>query len=228
MIPIMTKDSVVSKKIARALGSAMWMYDLTGGWRIGGSTSDLRPRQPPTTSRPTDVEQLSAGYLYFDAGADDARLTPDDRPHRGRRGAVLVNRCAVVDRHRRSDGRASASSSTRRDRFESGRASSSNAAGVWADEVRALDEGADPDSIRPAKGVHITVPWDEDPQRHRGDHPGPRRQAQPVPRAVGRLADGTFRHTYVGTTDTDYDGPLDDPQCDATISTTCSRRSTRR
>jgi glycerol-3-phosphate dehydrogenase len=35
MIPIMTKDSVVSKKIARALGSAMWMYDLTGGWRIG-------------------------------------------------------------------------------------------------------------------------------------------------------------------------------------------------
>ncbi|NJK45056.1 MAG: hypothetical protein HC933_12905 [Pleurocapsa sp. SU_196_0] len=25
--------------------------------------------------------------------------------------------------------------------------------------------------------------------------------------------DGTFRHTYVGTTDTDYTGPLDDPQC---------------
>ena len=36
-----------------------------------------------------------------------------------------------------------------------------NAAGVWADEVRALDEGADPDSIRPAKGVHITVPWEK-------------------------------------------------------------------
>jgi glycerol-3-phosphate dehydrogenase len=35
MIPILTKDGVVSKKIARALGSAMWMYDLTGGWRIG-------------------------------------------------------------------------------------------------------------------------------------------------------------------------------------------------
>ena len=35
MIPILTKDGVVSKKIARALGSALWMYDLTGGWRIG-------------------------------------------------------------------------------------------------------------------------------------------------------------------------------------------------
>ena len=35
MIPILTKDGVVSRKIARAMGSAMWMYDLTGGWRIG-------------------------------------------------------------------------------------------------------------------------------------------------------------------------------------------------
>ena len=34
-----------------------------------------------------------------------------------------------------------------------------NAGGVWADDVRALDEGSHPDSIRPAKGVHITVPW---------------------------------------------------------------------
>ncbi len=29
----------------------------------------------------------------------------------------------------------------------------------------------------------------------------------------GANGDGTFRHTYVGTTDTDYSGPLDDPQC---------------
>src|SRR6202035_2996940 len=33
-----------------------------------------------------------------------------------------------------------------------------NAAGVWADDVRALDEGVHPDSIRPAKGIHVTVP----------------------------------------------------------------------
>ena len=35
MIPILTKDGVVSRKIARVLGTSMWMYDLTGGWRIG-------------------------------------------------------------------------------------------------------------------------------------------------------------------------------------------------
>jgi glycerol-3-phosphate dehydrogenase len=32
---------------------------------------------------------------------------------------------------------------------------------VWADEVRALEDGTNPDSIRPAKGIHITVPWEK-------------------------------------------------------------------
>ena len=31
LLPILTKDGVVSRKIARALGSALWMYDITGG-----------------------------------------------------------------------------------------------------------------------------------------------------------------------------------------------------
>ena len=35
MIPILTKDGVIPRRVARALGSAMWMYDLTGGFRIG-------------------------------------------------------------------------------------------------------------------------------------------------------------------------------------------------
>jgi len=30
MIPILKRDGVVSRKIARALGTALWMYDLTG------------------------------------------------------------------------------------------------------------------------------------------------------------------------------------------------------
>src|SRR5690606_23659601 len=35
MIPVLTKDGLVPRKIARAMGSLLWMYDLTGGWRIG-------------------------------------------------------------------------------------------------------------------------------------------------------------------------------------------------
>ena len=53
-----------------------------------------------------------------------------------------------------------------------------NATGVWADDVRALDEGAHPRSIRPAKGIHVTVPGGRLPARHRRRHPGP--QGPPV------------------------------------------------
>ncbi len=81
-----------------------------------------------------------------------------------------------------------------------------NAAGVWADEIRALDEGADPDTLRPAKGIHITLPWAKVQADIAAVIPVPkdRRSLFVVP--WGELV-------YVGTTDTDYDGPLDDPQC---------------
>src|SRR5207249_2662164 len=35
LIPVLTKDGVISRRLARALGGALWMYDLTGGLRIG-------------------------------------------------------------------------------------------------------------------------------------------------------------------------------------------------
>jgi glycerol-3-phosphate dehydrogenase len=86
-----------------------------------------------------------------------------------------------------------------------------NATGVWSDDVRALDEGTHPSSIRPAKGVHITVPWSLVQNRIAVVIPVPkdRRSVFVVPWG-GEGGDHEF--TYIGTTDTDYDGPVDDPQ----------------
>ena len=81
-----------------------------------------------------------------------------------------------------------------------------NATGVWSDDIRAFDEGTHPNSIRPAKGIHITVPW----EKVRNDIAA----IVPVPkdkRSIFVVPWGDF--TYIGTTDTDYDGPLDDPEC---------------
>ena len=81
-----------------------------------------------------------------------------------------------------------------------------NATGVWVDQLRAMDEGHDPDMIRPAKGMHIAVPWD----RVRNDVA----VILPVPkdkRSIFVVRQDDL--CYIGTTDTDYDGPLDDPQC---------------
>ncbi|NND74370.1 MAG: glycerol-3-phosphate dehydrogenase/oxidase [Ilumatobacter sp.] len=214
MIPIMTKDSVVSRKIARALGAAMWMYDLTGGWRIGRMHKRLSATDAARHFPTTQTERLSSAYLYFDAGADDARLVVSIARTAARHGAVLVNRCEVVDITTDAAGAASgAIVAADGEQFPVAAHMVVNAAGVWSDAVRALDEGIDPESIRPAKGVHITIPW----AKVRNDIaviiPVKRDKRSLFLVPWGEQADGTFSHTYVGTTDTDYDGPLDTPQC---------------
>ena len=220
MIPILSKDGVVSKKVAKALGSAMWMYDLTGGWRIGKLHQRISAEQAAAHFPTTHLDKLSAGYLYFDAAADDARLALTVARTAAERGAVVVNRCAVVDvtLHESGDHAGQARGVTVEAdgaTFHVAARCIVNAAGVWSDEVRALDENEHPDSIRPAKGVHITVPWD----RIRVDIAviipvrADRRSLFLVP--WGPRPDGTFEHVYIGTTDTDYEGPLDDPQCTA-------------
>ena len=128
--------------------------------------------------------------------------------NRGRVGRLHEGRRRRGHRRHRRRGRPAASTSAA--------AVVVNAAGVWADErPRAGRRSAIPTRIRPAKGVHITVPW----QKVRNDIavvipvPGDKRSLFVVP--WGERPDGTFEHTYVGTTDTDYDGPLDDPPCTA-------------
>ena len=221
MIPILTKDGVVSKKVAKALGSAMWMYDLTGGWRIGKLHKRVSASQAAAHFPTTYLDKLSAGYLYFDAAADDARLALTVARTAAEHGAVVVNRCSVVDVTLDPDtGQANgvivtANTGGNAERIHVAARCIVNAAGVWADEIRSLDESTHPDSIRPAKGVHITVPWDKIrvdiaviiPVR------ADRRSLFVVP--WGPRPDGSFEHVYIGTTDTDYDGPLAHPQCTA-------------
>lgn len=216
MIPILTKDGVVSKKVAKALGSAMWMYDVTGGWRIGKFHKRLGGERAAAHFPSAHLDKLSAGYVYYDAGADDARLTLTVARTAADHGAVVVNRCGVVGITTDDDGQAiGAMVSVDGDTFAVTARCIVNAAGVWADEVRALDEGSDPDSIRPAKGVHVTIPW----AKVRNDIAviipvrADKRSLFLVP--WGEEPDGTFRHVYVGTTDTDDGGSLDDPQCNA-------------
>jgi glycerol-3-phosphate dehydrogenase len=209
LIPLFTRDGLISRKLARAMGSAMWMYDLTGGLRIGKLhrriDTDEAIAHMPTLRR----DRLAGSYLYYDAQADDARLTLTiARTAAIDHGAVVVNRARVVD-VTTADGRVSGAVVRADDReIEVRAAAVVNAAGVWSDEIRKLDEGVDPNSLRPAKGVHITVPW----HLVRNDIAA----VIPVPndkRSVFVVPWGDL--TYVGTTDTDYAGPLDDPPCTA-------------
>ena len=35
LLPVLKRDGLINRRVARAMGTAMWMYDVTGGWRIG-------------------------------------------------------------------------------------------------------------------------------------------------------------------------------------------------
>ena len=216
MIPVMTRDGVVSRKIARALGSALWMYDLTGGWRVGRLHRRLRADKALTHMPTMNAEKLSSAYLYFDAEADDARLTLALAQSAVDRGAVVVNYCGVTALRKDGNSNALSGASIRThegEEFDVNAHVVVNATGVWGDALRRMDEGGDSTTIRPAKGIHITVPW----ELVRNDIavvipvPGDKRSLFVVPHMPN--GDGTYRYTYVGTTDTDYRGSIDDPQC---------------
>lgn len=193
MIPILTKDGVVSRKIARALGSALWMYDATGGVRIGRLHRRLRKKRAAAYMPTMPTERLASAYVYYDAQADDARLCISLARTAAAHGAVLANRCTYTGGAVTADDRT----------FTVNASVIVDATGVWSTAV----------PTRPAKGVHVTVPWDKVRNEIAVVIPVPKDKRSLFVVPWGPRPDGTFTHTYVGTTDTDYDGPLDDPQC---------------
>jgi len=218
LIPMFGSGGVIPAKISRLLGSAMWGYDLTGGWRVGKRHERLDFDQALALMPTLPPDRLVSAYLYYDAAADDSRLVVTVlRTAVLEFGAACANHVRAVGLRKDEQGVVDGvdvevldpgSGTGGSERFTISTRAVVNASGVWSDQVRTLDEGADPDSIRPAKGIHITVPW----SRVRNQVAA----VVPVPgdkRSVFVIPNGDL--TYIGTTDTDYDGPVDDPQCSA-------------
>ncbi|MBV8463510.1 MAG: glycerol-3-phosphate dehydrogenase/oxidase, partial [Acidimicrobiales bacterium] len=209
LIPLFGKAGVVNRSVARAYRSALWLYDLTGGWRIGRRHQRVTREQALEHLPTLRADQLVAGFLYWDARTDDARLTLCVlRTAALDYGAVAVNHTRVEALVHGADGHVTGArvAPEGADPFDVRARVVVNAAGVWADQVRTLDEGTDPGSLRPAKGVHVTVPADAFPCDI----------AAVIPvRGDGRsiFVVSWGEQVYLGTTDTAYQGPLDDPSC---------------
>jgi glycerol-3-phosphate dehydrogenase len=214
LLPVFTKDGLLPGKLARLLGATMWAYDLTGGLRIGKLHKRIGQEEALALMPTLPAERLAASYVYYDARADDARLTLTVARTAADYGAAVANYARLEGLTKDPRGhvvRARVAAGS--ERFYVSARTIVNATGVWADDVRAIDEGAHPNSIRPAKGIHITVPWTLVRNKIAVVVPVPkdRRSVFVVP--WGERGNGEFAFTYIGTTDTDYDGPLDDPQC---------------
>ena len=215
LLPVFTKDGLLPRRLARVLGTTMWMYDLTGGVRIGKLHKRVSKEDALRYMPTLHADNIAASYVYYDACADDARLTLTIAKTAAQHGATVANYASVVGLTKDASGKLTgARIAADGAEIDVRTRSVVNATGVWADEMRTLDEARHQSTIRPAKGIHITVPWSLVRNEIAAVIPVPkdRRSVFVVPWGG---EGGPHRFTYIGTTDTDYDGPLDDPQITA-------------
>jgi glycerol-3-phosphate dehydrogenase len=223
LIPLFGKGGVIDKSLVRGYEVALWMYDLTGGWRIGKRHKRVDAAEVTAHLPTLRTDRLVSGFLYYDARTDDARLTlAVARSAVLDHGAVAANYAPVVEILRGPGGRVTGAVVQPVDPPSASGAGSDataptappievraktvvNAAGIWADEVRSLDDPSTTPTLRPAKGIHLAVPQNKLPCDIaavipvRGDG-----------RSVFVIPWGD--QVYIGTTDTDYSGPVDDPR----------------
>lgn len=143
---------------------------------------------------------LTGAALYYDAWADDARITFENVLDAALHGAAVANYGAVQSLSK-SDGRLRAAGV--RDlvggrSFELRARAFVNAAGPWVDDLRRMDDPDAAPSVRLTKGVHLVFPIERLPVR----------ESLVLTTGDGRIV---FvmphdRYVLVGTTDTDYAG----------------------
>lgn len=203
MIPILGKDGAANALLSKVYSTVLRLYDLTGGVRIGHRYKRLSKDEAFAHLPTLRPDRLASAFLYWDARADDARLTLTIARTAADHGAVILNYAPVaslVSEGGKIGGAVLEDGTTIRASVVV------NATGVWADKIQKLDATATPITIRPAKGVHVTVPKDLVPVDIAVvlNVPGDRRSIFVIPWGD---------YVYLGTTDTDYDGPIENPRC---------------
>src|SRR6478672_2947786 len=91
LLPVFTRDGILPRRLARLLGTTMWAYDLTGGLRIGKLHKRVSKEEALEYMPTLPVDNVAASYIYYDAQADDARLTLTVALTAADHGAVLAN-----------------------------------------------------------------------------------------------------------------------------------------
>jgi len=188
------------------LRAGMLLYDALSLFRNAQNHRWLRPsevqRREPLVAR---RGLLSAGR-YYDAQVNDARLTLMTAKSAHLHGAVMANYARVVGLMK-TGGRivgAHVLDETSGQEVEVRARVIVNATGIWTDDVLELDEWSKHPMIRPTKGIHLLIPQAQLHSQHAVIFSVPQDR-----RHIFLIPWGDF--TLIGTTDTDYEGDLDNP-----------------
>lgn len=208
LFPILDKNGLFDKRLSSAFESLLWTYDLAGGWREGILHQKLTPAEVLSHCPTLDPEHLSGGFMYFDARVDDARLTLALIRTAAFYGATVTNHATAVSTTRDGHGKVNGAI-IQADNHEITVNSRVviMATGVWLRDWNGLKKDSDsPLHIRPAKGVHVAIPWIKIRNDCTVTIPVAGRSRRATITRWGNVA-------YLGTTDEDYQGSLDDVYC---------------
>jgi glycerol-3-phosphate dehydrogenase len=167
--------------------------------------SEVREREPAIGR-----QGLLGAARFYDAQADDARLTLTTAKSAHLHGASIANHVSAVDLMTTNGHVAGARLVDQRSgrEIEARARVVVNATGAWADQVRAMDETSRAAMLRPTKGVHLVIHRERLCSGHAVVFDSPRDA-----RHVFLIPWGDF--ALIGTTDTDYSGDLDNPPASA-------------
>ncbi|MCW5912142.1 MAG: glycerol-3-phosphate dehydrogenase/oxidase [Cyclobacteriaceae bacterium] len=148
-------------------------------------------------------DDVKGGAIYAEYRTDDARLTIEIMKLAARKGACVANYIEVTGFLYSRDAISGALvvDGITGNRFSIDAKIVVNATGPWVDELRILNQSRQGKQLHLTKGVHIVVPF----------HRLPVHQAIYFDVPDGRMifAIPRGRITYIGTTDTDYEGNKD-------------------
>lgn len=186
--------------------AGIWLYDKLAGVRKKEHRRMLGVEETLSAEPLLTRENLNGGVCYYEYRTDDARLTIEVLKEGAERGGLALNYCML--RSFVYDGSvitgAVVEDLAGGNTFNIAAKSIVNAAGPWVDDVMKLDDGKKAGNLFLTKGVHIVVDY----------HKLPLKQSVYFDVPDGRMVFAIPREgkTYIGTTDTEYHGSLEDPQ----------------
>ncbi len=198
----------------RLLGLGLTTYDVFAFASLGSRGGDVRRHERVSAERAAQLAPALAGsglsysYLYRDCATDDARLVLAVVQAARRFGALAATYAEVTDLAKDAAGvvvgatvldRRSGSLLPVRARHVV------NATGVWVDQLQGFEEPGRRSVVQPSKGVHLVVPRERLPLLDASI-------LLPSKQGDGRsmFAIPWGAQTILGTTDTPYDGDLED------------------
>lgn len=190
--------------------AGLFLYDFLAGGHNFSKHRRLNKEEALRLAPQLDANGLKGAFLYYDARTNDSRLVIEIIKAAHERGAAIANYTKVESFLRNGNGKIAGARVV--DQLGGNpidlRASVTiNATGVWLEEtIRLNNSGGDlPKTLRPAKGIHLTVSAD----RLRVG------AAWLIPSLTGHrfyfIVPWQDR-VNIGTTDTDYEGGKDSPQ----------------